>query len=425
MYCELWHSIKDTYPMTSGDNYNRYHSQEYDDWAKQLKEAGDLATAAVALDQAQLVLHRDVAAIPLYTFSGFVAHRTYYPSTAEIPGLPVEEQRYSGANWTGLVNERGYSFFGTTMAGIHGRNVHPLGFDIGGTLRHGLLIDVVKFDPIDAEWFYDWLVLQYVYEPLITYHPYNVSDVVPVMAKSYEVGEWAGPTGPATKVTFEIASNVLWHDNMPFTPRDAAFSYQYYKDAIAVPHADVITNFDHADYNSTHVTLYFDVKSWLVLEWCMAPISPWHIFKDIPPVPPGDMTPGGSWVYDPEAEDTVIGTGPFRFAKDGVVGRVDRVPGQYVHLERNPTYFRKYVWPDVCDATHTPCVTDGWVDLDDIMEVTKPGNIFAEENPDGTWPTPPGAWGEHCDVNKDGVIGVADILEVGVHLAEDWPPEWY
>jgi len=421
MYFELWHSSKDTYPSPSGDAYNRYHSEEYDNWAWQLKTADDKTQAATALDQCQIVLHRDVACIPLYTFKAWLAHRTKYPSTDEIPDLPAEEQKYSGRNWAGMINAFGYSYFDD----FNPLNVHPEGFDKGGTFRHGLLIDVVKFDPIDAEWFYDWLVLDKVYEPLITYNPNDTTAFVPWLCSSYSVGEWAGPSGPASKVTFEIVPNILWHDNMPFTPYDAAFSYQYYKDTISVPNSWAVVNFDHADSNATHVTLYFDVKSWLVEEWCVLPIVPSHIWEPIPPTVPGDPTPGGSWAYDPEVEDTVIGTGPFRFAKDGVVGRVDRVPGQYVHLERNPTYFRKHVCPDVCDSTHTPGAVDGEVDLDDIMEVAKPGNIFGEEYGNGTWPDPPGDWGEPCDVNKDGVVGVADIMEVGVNIGKSWPPVWY
>jgi ABC-type transport system substrate-binding protein len=420
-YFELWYSEKDTYPSPSGDAYNRYHSKEYDDWAWELKTAADIPAAKAAVFKCQEVLHRDVACIPLYTYKGWIAHRTYYPSTSEIPGLPEEEQKYSGKEWKNWTNALGYSFFDDFNA----LNLHVDGFEKGGTMRHGLLIDVVKFDPVDAEWFYDALVLDKVYEPLITYHPNDTTAYVPWLCKDYSVGEWDGPTGLASKVTFEIVPNILWHDNVPFTPYDAAFSYQYYKDTLSVPNSWAVVNFVKAESNATHVTLYFDVKSWLVLEWCLLNIIPAHIWEPIPPTLPGDPTVPGSWAYDPEAEDTVIGTGPFRFAKDGVVGRVDRVPGQYVHLERNPTYFRKYIWPDVCDASHTPCQTDGWVDLDDIMEVAKPGNIFKGENPDGTWPTPPGAWGEHCDVNKDGYIGVLDIMEVGVNIGKAWPPEWF
>ncbi len=102
------------------------------------------------------------------------------------------------------------------------------------------------------------------------------------------------------------------------------------------------------------------------------------------------------------------------------------MPGVEINLEANPTYFRRYIWPDVCTPPPaTPGVLDGIVGIDDIMRVGMPANIFKSENPDGTWPDPPGAWGEPCDVNKDGVIGVADIVEVGAHMGEPWPPPWY
>jgi ABC-type transport system substrate-binding protein len=430
MYFELWHSTKDTYPSYAGDGYNRYHSKDgfgedgYDEWAWALKTAPNTTAAAEALDKCQEILHRDVACIPLYTYVGYLAHRTYYPTKTEIPDLPAEEEKYMGRNWTGFINEKGYAFYGGPV-GFSGRNVHPEGFEKGGTLRHGLVVDVVKYDPVDAEWFYDWLVLGYVYEPVITYHPLNTTAFIPWLCESYTVGTWLKDESPATKVTFEIIPNILWHDNIPFEPRDVGFSYQYYKDAISVPNNWAVVNFDHYDYNATHVTLYFDVQSWLALEWCILPIIPRHIWEPIPPVPPGDMTPGGSWVYDPYEEDTVIGTGPFRFAKDGVVGRVDNVPGQMIHLEANPTYFRRFIGPDVCDGTYTPGDNDDFVDGTDIGWVLWPTNMFTEEYNNGTWPDPPGDWGPYCDVNRDGVIGFADFLECGVHYYESWPTDWY
>jgi len=113
----------------------------------------------------------------------------------------------------------------------------------------------------------------------------------------------------------------------------------------------------------------------------------------------------------------VIGTGPYRYSS--------HTKGEYVLLEANPTFFRKFVWPDVGDASFTPGSKDSTVDLDDFLIVAMPGNVFKRENTDGTWPTPPGAWGPHCDVDNDGAIGISDLMEIGVHFEEAWPPTWY
>ncbi len=425
-YFECWHSSKDSYPFPSADNYNRYHSAEYDAAAMAFKTAATVSEAKTQIFQCQMILHRDVACIPLYTMKGFVGHRVNY-------GTHTGEEKYEDLPWEGFVNERGYAFYGANI-GFSALNAHPQGFEKGGTLRHGLVVDVVKFDCIDAEWFYDWLVLYKVYEPAIVYHPSDVTQYIPWLCDSYSVGEWGSPT--KTKVTLNLLPNILWHDGEVLKPIDVGFTWQYLSDALSVPFIASVANFDHYELiegNSTAVILYFDVQSWLALEWLSTvPVVPWHIFKDIPATLPGDPTPGGSWAYDPEVHDTVIGTGPFRFYKDGVVGRVNRVPGQFVFLERNPNYHRRFTWPDVCNSSHAidpgtgKPYFDSWVDLDDFMEVAKPANMFKEENYDGTWPIPPGnAWGEACDVNKDGRISVGDLMAIGVRLADPWPPPWY
>lgn len=436
MYSAVWNSSKDTYPAPAGDNTYRYHSHEYDYWATQLMTAPNATVAKTAVDQCQMILHDDVGDIPLYTMSGYIAHRKYYEHH---PG----EDKYWDRQWVGYANEKGYGFYGpggsNGAPGFNVLNVHPQGFDKGGVFRQGLLLDVYKFDPLDSEWFDDWLVLSKIYEPAIIYDPYNTTRFLPWLATGYEIGTWQHPTkGTCSKITLNINPNILWHDNVKLTPEDIGFTYWYRKTALSVVGRANVAQFDHYDtkttnpaLNDTTVVLYYDVTSWLVPTWVSSvPIIPKHIWESIEPTVPG--SPTGSWPYDPEDHDTVIGTGPFRCFKDGVVGRVDRVLGNYVHLQANPNYFRRYTWSDVCDYRHAidsgtgKPYFDSWVDLDDFMEVAKPANMFKEEDNNGNWPSPPGsAWGEACDVNKDGRTSVGDLMAIGVHLAEPWPPDWY
>jgi len=434
MYYECWHSSKDIYPGPAGDNTYRYHSLEYDQYAWELKTAPNSTVAKQALDQCEIILHRDVGDIPLYTMSGYVAHRKHY---MHHPG----EENYWDREWLGFANEKGYGFYGQ-FPGFSALNAHPQGFDKGGTFRQGLILDVSKFDPVDAEWFYDWLVLEKIYEPVIVFDPYNVTRYIPWLATSFQEGTWEHPTlGTCSKVTVNLNPNILWHDNVRLTPEDVGFTYWYKREALSAAERPGVLNFDHYDtkltnpaLNDTTVVLYYNVRSWLTLSWLASvSIIPKHIWESIPPTPPGSTY--GSWPYDPEVEMTVIGTGPFRCRGDPdgpgplprKIGCVERVKGEMIYLEANPNYHRKYVWPDVCgQPPHVPGVQDSWVDLNDFMEVAKPENMFYEENPDGTWPSPyPGSWGEYCDVNKDGRISVGDLMAIGARLAEPWPPPWY
>jgi len=69
---------------------------------------------------------------------------------------------------------------------------------------------------------------------------------------------------------------------------------------------------------------------------------------------------------------------------------------------------------DVCGmygGTLQP-VPNGVVDLDDFMAIAMPSHIFSE------YPTWDPVWGPLCDVNQDGRVSVADLLECGLHLGE-------
>ena len=433
MYASVWQSNRDVYPGPAGDNTYRYHSQEYDYWAKKLETAPNRAAAEEALDQCQIMLHDDVGDIPLYCNSGYIAHRKYY---GDFPG----EQNYKDREWLGFANEKGFGFYGQ-FPGFSALNAHPAGFDKGGTFRQGLILDVSKFDPVDAEWFYDWLVLEKIYEPVIVYDPYNVTRFIPWLATSYKEDTWEHPTkGTCSKVTVNLNPNILWHDNQKLTPDDVGFTFGYKKAALSAAERPGVLNYDsYVKLNDTALDIRFDVRSWLAVTWVSTvTIIPKHIWDPIPPTTPG--SPTGSWPYDPEVAMTVIGTGPFRCRGDPdgsgplppKIGCVDRVLGQMIHLEANPNYHRRYTWPDVCDSTHSinsgtgKVNVDLWVDLDDFMEVAKPANMFKEEGQNGNWPTIPGnTWGEACDVNKDGRTSVGDLMAIGVRLAEPWPPSWY
>jgi len=57
-------------------------------------------------------------------------------------------------------------------------------------------------------------------------------------------------------------------------------------------------------------------------------------------------------------------------------------------------------------------IPNGMVDGIDFAVITLPGNIFSE------YPTWDPVWGPICDLNKDGKVGVADLMIVGIHYGE-------
>lgn len=399
MYYELFHSDKDIYPLSDGDNYNRYHRQEYDALAQAFKEAATQGEAATALDACQVMAHDDVACIPLYTMSGYVAHRTNY---GDFPG----EQQYKGLPWEGFVNEQGSGYYGSWV-GYSALNAHPQGYEKGGVIRHGLIEPPDILDPMDSESFYEWCILSKIYDPLLMNDPNDVTVYVPWLCSSYSEGTWVNPEGDTcSKVRVELIPNVLFHDNELLEPEDINFTYHYMQDAMAISSWSYTMDFHHMNWTGNAIDIYYNITSWLVLDYVgTVPILPMHIWESIPPTVPGDNTVPGSWAYNPELEDTLIGTGPFRCNKDDVIGRIDRTLDEFFHLEANPTYFRKLVRPDFVTAGPTP-TPDGNVDLDDFMTaVGQFGTSYPTWNP---------TYGPIADVNKDRVVDIDDLMEIAV-----------
>nr|NIW16586.1 hypothetical protein [Candidatus Bathyarchaeota archaeon] len=250
---------------------------------------------------------------------------------------------------------------------------------------------------------------------------------------NWTIGKWEFEGESCTKITFDLKFKngpfgdyrILWHDTQVFTAEDVAFTFQYMKDTYSVLFYPFVEKLDHVEVVDEYtVTIYYQVQSIWALDWAGSiPIIPKHIWENVPPL--------DSFAYDPEKNKpayvpsdkllsghAVIGTGPFMFHS--------RVPGEYVRLTENHWYFRKLVWPDVCDPTHTVGVRDGYVDIWDFRKITDEG--FANENPDGTWPDPPGDWGPYIDVNYDGRVNTGDLMEISVHhvpFEKVWPPPWY
>jgi ABC-type transport system substrate-binding protein len=357
------------------------------------------------------MIHDDVACIPLYTMSGSVAHRKNY---GNFPG----ESAYAGREWLGFANESGYGFYGANM-GFSSINVHPTGYLRGGTLRHGLVAKPDKLDPVDSESFYEAIILAKIYEPLIVRDPFNTTKYIPWLGSSMQTGTWNNtennPAGRiCSKLTVNLLPKILWHDNELLTPEDVKFTYEYKKAAKSVPEYSSLKDFHHANYTGSTIDVCFNLTSFLVQSWVSGvTIIPKHIFKDYPPTLPGDTTEPGSWSFAPDEEDKLIGTGPFRCVKDGVVGRIDKVEGEYYHLVANPTYFRELVQPDFVNHPLPGSPTlpghDNKVDIYDFSVVIIK---FGLASP---WTGDP-VWGPIADVDQNYFVDLDDIMEVGARV---------
>ncbi len=57
-------------------------------------------------------------------------------------------------------------------------------------------------------------------------------------------------------------------------------------------------------------------------------------------------------------------------------------------------------------------IPDGNVNIDDLMTVAMPGHIWTE------YPTWDPIWGPVCDVNRDGMVNMGDLLVISIHYGE-------
>ena len=423
MYYECWNSKKDNYPSTDGDNYNRYHSAEYDAISWAMKSAPNATYGKTKCFEAQAMLHDDVACIPLYTMGGYVARRAKY-------GSHTGEEQYAGLPWLGFIDEQGYGYYGGSV-GFSSLNAHPQGYERGGTIRAGLIDPPDKIDPVDSESFYEAQILSKIYEPLIIRNPTDIASFIPWLITGPAVeGTWDNNGRTCSKVTVTLRSNVLFHDNVPVTPQDVEFSYWYMHEANAVAHSTSVKEYHHCNIVGNTIEIFWNTTSFLALDWVSdIQIIPKHIWQDYPPTQPGDPTQPGSWSFDPVAAEKLIGTGPFRADKDGVIGKLDiQASNMYIHLSANPTYHRKLVQPDFAKPPAGPGqpvqpVSDGKIDASDFgMTIGKFGDVYST-----SWPDP--TWDPRTDVNKDLAVDLDDIMETGARYGltgcqGGYPPEY-
>lgn len=140
---------------------------------------------------------------------------------------------------------------------------------------------------------------------------------VPYYARRWE---WSPDS---TRLTFVLARGLRWHDGVPTTAHDVAFTLNAARDpATGYPRyadlADIVSV--NATDDSTVVIRFVRPASHFPLVLCELPIAPEHLLRDVPRAEmreaPFNMDP--------------VGNGPFRF--------VERRPGQRWVFERNESF---------------------------------------------------------------------------------------
>ena len=152
-----------------------------------------------------------------------------------------------------------------------------------------------------------------IFQPLVTYEVSSCSDIVGGLAARWD-------PGPDWKTwTIELRSDVRWHDGVPVTSADVAFTVALWK------HPDVlfygagpVDSIEIID--SLRFRIHLDKPSdWPLNGWTV--VYPSHLLQDLDPAE----------FYEWEFWSRPVGNGPFRYVR--------HVPETMVELEANPDYY--------------------------------------------------------------------------------------
>jgi len=220
-------------------NYIHFNDPEYDMWAERLKCAATEEEAVAAARKCQEIYATPcrIGSVPICMLVGNKAMKRCYTGTL---GVVDEEDMYECQSWKGIVN--GYWDKGSCGAdyGINSwwtfLNAYPEGHLMGDcqymTMRYGFMTPELKWlNPIYAYEFWDWEVMNKVYDTLIKNDPYHkwhpdLPQEIPWLAKNWTIGNWTHPRDgyTGTKLTFSLRTSVTWHDGIPFCSEDVKFT---------------------------------------------------------------------------------------------------------------------------------------------------------------------------------------------------------
>ncbi|MFC5387674.1 ABC transporter substrate-binding protein [Aquamicrobium segne] len=136
---------------------------------------------------------------------------------------------------------------------------------------------------------------------------------------------WEG-SDDGLSATFRLREGVTWHDGQPFTSADVAFSALKLWKPLQNLGRLVFANLEDVETPDAHTTIFRFAKP-----------TPFQLIRNALPVVssvvPKHVFENEADIATSQANNRLIGTGPFRFA--------DYRPGEYYRLEKNTDYWGK------------------------------------------------------------------------------------
>ena len=202
----------------------------------------------------------------------------------------------------------------------------PIATPHSDRLTQATISDPKTFNPVLVTDAASSDVLRDVFEGLVRFNPFT-SQIEPLLAESWEFAD------EGKQCTFHLRRDVRWHDGVPFSAADVAFTFDAIYDP-RVPNSSKYVLMVDDQPIRTEVVDDYTVR--FVLPRPFAPllfsigveIVPKHILA--PALEAGIFTQ--QWGIDTPGEK-IIGTGPYRIT--------EYVPGQLVRYRRTADYWMK------------------------------------------------------------------------------------
>jgi len=331
---DLYHSSMYWHPGRP-PNYCDGHDDLLDHYAEELKFAPNMPYGTQMTLKFQERFASLVWSIPLWSASNFKVYRR----------IPVEEP--GSAQWLGVVNQIGFGInsYWTFLNLMKECEYYPPIY-----VTYGFSTSTIdSLNPLYAEWYWDWEVLDKIYDTCASRNPYSPGEWIPQLAKSWEVSTWKDFVTGTNKVKIHttLRPNLYWQDGTPITVADLIYSYvECAGDLIAKGLGPPIwwpmAQFFKSHYILDPLTVEFlidDTSIWAV-NWVLdMTIFPRHIWKPIV----DSSSPSNPIAKGHQPDPNCIGSGSFRFVQYIPYDKVELVantPGSVVNGITSPGYWQ-------------------------------------------------------------------------------------
>jgi len=410
-------------PIGWSGGYQGFCHRGFDAEADKIKNGATYSVIEDAVHEGTYLLNKYASSIPLWSSAGVNAYRK---------------------GWDGVVNHEGYGITWGT-GGVYYwslMNMRPTPggpYDGDDTINLGFKSNPESLSVVSAEWVWDWIVLDAIYETLMVRNPYNLAEDRGMLAESWTPETW---DTDKLAVTYTLRSGIKWHDGTTMTPGDVKWGIEFIRDCgtgVAWNYM-MVKDVDHVDtkaedatlgdldvkvyyttgsYWAAHLAGFLEFPSKKIWEAADATVgfgynATAHTFVDRMKV--REYHPWEHDYYDAvgggAGQDGVVdlvhdGTGPWIF-----VG-ADALLKEYVDLEANRDHYLSQ--DDVNSYISDAFWSVGDTNRDGVVNISDMQTIARSSGTNDTWTHGTGwdQYNPYADLNEDGKVNIFDLIMAG------------